>query len=211
MNRTDDLLRKLTDSRIIAVIRETDPEMAAALIDALCTAGITTIEVTLTTPGALELIRQYSGDKRLLIGAGSVLTLQDANQILAAGADFYASPCFDAEVVSQVREAECVAMPGALTPNEILTAWSAGAHIVKVFPVPPDGPSYIRSVLAPLPHLRLAPSGGIHAGNAADFLRAGSAVLNVGSWLTPRHNDPGTRLVTVAERARALRESVGME
>lgn len=185
MSEKDRTLETIVAQGAIAVIREEEPNHVAPLIDALARAGITTIEITLTTPNALALIADHAGREDLLIGAGSVLDVRGAEAAFSAGARFFASPCCDPESIAAAIRADCVAVPGALTPNEILRAWQDGADIVKIFPMPTDGPHYLRSVRAPMPHIPLAPSGGITADNAADFLRAGARILNVGSWLTP--------------------------
>lgn len=195
---------RIIRERVIAVLRLDDPDAAPTIVDALIGANITAIEVTMTTPGAVELIRALAGDPRLLVGAGSVLTSHDAEQVISCGARFYASPVFDPSIVTMAREAGVLAMPGALTPTEIHRAWASGAELIKVFPMPADGAAYIRSVLAPLPHIRLAPSGGVSDTTAAALLRAGATALNVGSWLT--HNKEGgyARPEEIEERGRRL-------
>lgn len=208
MTRKDTVLQQLLETRIIAVIREKSADEAAAITDTLSEAGVTTIEITLTTPGAIRTIRELSGRADILVGAGSVLTAEQAREAIQAGAQFYASPCFDRDVLDTALNADIVAIPGAFTPTEIHGAWRAGADIVKVFPVPTDGTTYIRSILGPMPELRLAPSGGINAENCTAYLRAGAQALNVGSWLTPAGEDKDKRLNEVRKRAGELRDAL---
>lgn len=204
MTRKDTALRQLLENKLIAVIREKTPNHVELLADALSQIGITAIEITLTTPGALALIAKLSGQKGLLVGAGSVLTTDQAKEAFSAGAQFYASPCFNPDVLSIAQQEEVISMPGGFTPTELFAAWNAGADIVKLFPVPSNGVAWIRSILAPMPEIRLAPSGGITADNAHNYIQAGATVLNVGSWLTPNHETIETRLKEVQKRGEYL-------
>ena len=208
MTRKDTVLHRLLKTKAIAVLREQTAGNAQILADALSGAGITTIEITLTTPGALNTIRSLADRTDILVGAGSVLSPEQARDAIQAGAQFYASPCFDSEVLDTALRAEIVAIPGALTPTEIHAAWKAGADIVKVFPMPAGGASYIRSILGPMPELCLAPSGGINAETCTAYLQAGAQALNIGSWLTPADDNVERRLSTVEERAGLLRKAL---
>ena len=208
MSQRERIRETILAQRVIAVIREDDPEHVPPLIDALVRTGITTVEITLTTPDALRLIAGYSGRSGVLAGAGSVLDPKRAQQAFDAGAQFYASPCFDPLIVDIAHRAERAALPGALTPNEILAAWRGGADIVKVFPMPADAPPYLRALLAPMPDILLAPSGGITADNAAQCLHAGAAALNVGSWLTPQGKTIEERVGKTERRGRLLLDAI---
>lgn len=208
MSQRERIRETILAQRLIAVIREDDPEHVPPLVDALVRAGITTVEITLTTPDALRLISDHSGRAGLLTGAGSVLDIRQAEQAFNAGAQFYASPCFDPLIVDVAHRADRPALPGALTPNEILAARQGGADIVKVFPMPADGPAYLRALLAPMPHIPLAPSGGITADNAAQCLHAGAAALNVGSWLTPQGKTIEERVGETERRGRLLLDAI---
>lgn len=143
------------------------------------------VEITLTIPGAVDAIRAASNQfgTRALIGAGSVLNPASCRECLTAGAQFIVSPICRPELVAVVRETDRAIILGACTPTEAQTAHEAGADFVKVFPADNLGPGFIRALLAPMPHLRLVPTGGVDLKNAAEFMRAGSAALGVGNSL----------------------------
>lgn len=190
MERQQETLRVMLERRIIAVLRLDSPDRAIEIVEAMAGGGITTIEVTLTTPGGIGLIAELARRGDLIVGAGSVLTEARAEEAFAAGARFYASPVFDEGIMAVARAAGVVTMPGAYTPTEIVNAWRGGADLVKIFPMPAEGASYIRSIRGPLPDIRIAPSGGVSPITAPTLLRAGASALNVGSWLT--HEPDGT-------------------
>jgi 2-dehydro-3-deoxyphosphogluconate aldolase/(4S)-4-hydroxy-2-oxoglutarate aldolase len=148
--------------------------------------GVTVVEVTMTVPGAVpllaELKREYAG--QLLLGSGTVTTADQAEATIDAGAQFVVSPSFHPAVVAVTKARKKLSIPGALTPTEVITAWEAGADYVKIFPCSAmGGASYLRSLLAPFPHLKLIPTGGVTLQSAEDFLRAGARALGVGSDL----------------------------
>jgi len=195
------VLAHILSRRLVAVIRLADRHKAADAIAAIAEGGITTIEITLTTPGAVDLIEQFSGRDALVVGAGTVLGADDAVRVFQAGARFFASPIFEPDVVAAARDLGRVSMPGAYTPTEIVHAHNAGADLVKIFPMPDDGVRFIRALRGPLPTIPMAPSGGVDAHTATAFLASGAAALNVGSWLT--HDADGRLLPTDLIRARA--------
>jgi 2-dehydro-3-deoxyphosphogluconate aldolase/(4S)-4-hydroxy-2-oxoglutarate aldolase len=158
--------------------------------EALVEGGITTLEFTLTTPGAVVAIERCRArfGEAVVVGAGTVLDAGDAHRCLEAGAQFLVSPGVDPDVIAAARAGGALAMPGAMTPTEILAAWCAGADVVKVFPARALGPRYIADVLAPLPDVLLMPTGGVDEKNAADYLRAGAVAVAVGGNLV----DPAT-------------------
>jgi 2-dehydro-3-deoxyphosphogluconate aldolase/(4S)-4-hydroxy-2-oxoglutarate aldolase len=169
------------------------------------------VEITLTTPGALEGIRDLVSRADLsgcIVGAGSVLDEQSARDVVAAGARFVVSPTFDEAVLGVCREANVPCMPGALTPRELLEAWRAGASLIKLFPASLVGPGYIRDVLAPLPFLRLVPSGGVSLENAAAWIQAGAAAVSVGGALVSASLVAEQAWDRLTARARALVERV---
>ena len=208
MSQKERTLRTILEDGIIAVIREENPDDVPPLIESFKESGITTIEITLTTPEALNLIARYSDDPEILVGVGSLVRHEDAESLFAAGAQFYASPCTDRTLIAAAHEADVVAIPGGLTPNEIYNAYREGADLIKVFPMPENGISYLRSLLAPLPGLSLAPSGGITDRTAGPLRKAGAAALNVGSWLTPMCDTLEKRVEETRRRGRRLRESL---
>ena len=211
MDRRQRTLRDIVRKRLIAVIRLDAPDRAVEIVEAMADAGITTIEVTLTTPGGIELIAALAGRPGLIVGAGSVLAESQAREAFAAGAAFYASPIFDARIMAIARDADVVTMPGAYTPTEIVTAWRGGADLVKIFPMPTEGASYIRSIRGPLPDIRLAPSGGVTPATVPALLRAGASALNVGTWLTHEPGGEPGSAARVRERAGELRRGWKIE
>ncbi|MCU0646587.1 MAG: bifunctional 4-hydroxy-2-oxoglutarate aldolase/2-dehydro-3-deoxy-phosphogluconate aldolase [Gemmatimonadaceae bacterium] len=170
-------------ARAVAVVRLPDADAVHRTVDALCDGGVRAIELTLTTPGAVPLLaalRARLGDT-VVLGAGSVLSAADARASIEAGATFVVSPVCDAEVIRVAHDAHVPAMAGGYTPNELLHAHRLGADVVKLFPADALGPSYLRAVLAPMPFLRLMPTGGVTPENAGDWLRAGAVAVGLGS------------------------------
>src|SRR5213592_4442082 len=204
-------LDPLLQSGVIAVVRVSEPIRLGPAARALAAGGVGAVEVTLTTPGAIDAIADLASDKGLagcVIGAGTVLDESAARHVIDAGARFVVSPALNPAVIRVCRDREVPCMPGAFTPTEILEAWRAGAPVVKLFPASAVRPGYIRDVLAPLPFLRLVPSGGVSLENAGDWIRAGAAAVSVGSALvsTALLADGATAQLTA--RARALVECV---
>jgi 2-dehydro-3-deoxyphosphogluconate aldolase/(4S)-4-hydroxy-2-oxoglutarate aldolase len=184
MSRDTDLKRVL-DCGLVAVVRSPDPTNLIEVIRALADGGIVVAEVTLTVPNALDVIREARrslGD-RVLLGAGTVLDPETARAALLAGAEFLVSPTVNLDVIRLCRRYDKLIFPGAFTPTEILTAWEAGADVVKVFPAEVVGPPYFKAMRGPLPQIRLMPTGGVDLNTAGDYLRAGACCLGVGSQL----------------------------
>ncbi len=179
------IISLLTDPGIIAVVRAQSAAQVLPLSEALIAGGVKVIEVTMTTPNALEAIREACeklGD-RALIGVGTVLDADIARAAIAAGAEFVVTPICRTELVAIAHAADRPIMLGAYTPTEAQLAHEAGADFIKIFPADTLGAGYIKSLRAPLPHLRIVPTGGVDVGNVADFLKAGCAALGVGSSL----------------------------
>ena len=196
---------------IMPVLRARSAVEAHALVEALAAGGITVIEVTMTVPGAVGLLRELRkeyGDG-LLLGSGSVTDAAQAAATIDAGAEFVVSPSFHPEVVARTRELGKISIPGALTPTEVITAWRAGADYVKIFPCSAvGGAPYLKSLLAPFPELRLIPTGGVTLQTAMDFLKAGARALGVGTDLVnPKAIEEG-KPEMVTETARAYLEIV---
>jgi len=181
-------------------------EVAQAIKDG----GVDVIEFTMTTPNALGIIegsaRQFG--EEVLLGAGTVLDSETARAAILAGARFIVAPALSRATIEMCHRYGAVAIPGALTPTEILTAWEWGADLVKVFPARLGGARYIKDVLAPLPQVRLVPTGGVGPGNAAEFIRAGAAVVAVGSALVDKRAVAEGRFDLLTEKARQLRAAV---
>jgi 2-dehydro-3-deoxyphosphogluconate aldolase/(4S)-4-hydroxy-2-oxoglutarate aldolase len=185
MRTKSEIIALLTNPGIIAVVRAQKREQVLPLSEALIAGGVIAIEITMTTPNALDAIAEASrklGD-RALIGVGTVLDVETCRSAIAAGAEFVVSPVCRPEFVPIASAAQRPVMLGAYTPTEAQRAHEAGADFIKIFPADGLGPGYIRAIRAPLPHLRIVPTGGVDAGNVADFLNAGCAAVGVGSSL----------------------------
>ncbi len=181
----DSDLRRVLDCGIVAVVRSPDGRQLVEVARALADGGVTVVEITMTVPDALDVVRQVRralGD-RLLLGAGTILDAETGRAALLAGAEYLVAPTLNLDVIRLCNRYDKLVMPGAFTPTEILTAWEAGADIVKVFPADVLGPAFFKAVRGPLPQVRLMPTGGVDLNTAADFLRAGACCLGVGSQL----------------------------
>ena len=180
-----EIISRLVNPGIIAVVRAQKPEQVLPLSEALIAGGVIAIEITMTTPNAISAIRdarQKIGD-RALIGVGTVLDLETCRSAVSAGAQFVVTPVLRPEFVPIVHAADRPIMLGAYTPTEAQLAHEAGADFIKIFPADNLGPGYIKALRAPLPHLRIVPTGGVDVGNVADFLKAGCAAVGAGSSL----------------------------
>jgi len=174
---------KLTGMRVVPVLRLATRAAAAAAVDCLVEAGYGTVELTLTTPDALELIAELRKrmDNAFLIGAGTVLDLDTARRCLDAGADYLVSPCLVAGMARLARDADRAALSGGFTPGEVLAAWRDGAQIVKVFPASSGGPAHLQAIHAVFPEIPLCPTGGVSTTNLRDYFAAGAAIVGIGN------------------------------
>ena len=183
-----DIVHRLETTGIVAVIRADSPAQLVDVCRALQAGGVLASEITMTTPGALDAIAaatdQLAG--QCLIGVGSVLDGETARAAILAGAQYVVAPTLNQAVIEMAHRYGKPVIPGALTPTEIMAAWQGGADLVKVFPANHFGPTYFKDLLAPMPQLRLIPTGGIDLTNAADWIRAGAACLGVGSALVKK-------------------------
>jgi 2-dehydro-3-deoxyphosphogluconate aldolase/(4S)-4-hydroxy-2-oxoglutarate aldolase len=170
---------------VVAVIRMKDPAKLRAVVDALSAGGVRALEVTMTVPRAIELIRELAPalPDGFLLGAGTVTDVETARAVIDAGARFVVGPVFRPDVIRACHERDVPAMPGCFSPTEILTAHECGADIVKVFPATMLGPQFLKDVRAPLPQVKLMPTGGVTLDNAGDWIRAGAVAVGVGSAL----------------------------
>jgi 2-dehydro-3-deoxyphosphogluconate aldolase/(4S)-4-hydroxy-2-oxoglutarate aldolase len=169
--------------RILAVVVLDDAGTATPLAEALLAGGLRTVEVTLRTPAALDAIRVLAARSDLVVGAGTALTAEQVDRCVDAGAQFVVSPVFRRSLIEACHERGVPVTPGCFTPTEILDAWEAGADLVKVVPATALGPGYIRDVRAPLPHVKLMPTGGVTVDNAGEWIKAGAVAVGVGSAL----------------------------
>jgi 2-dehydro-3-deoxyphosphogluconate aldolase / (4S)-4-hydroxy-2-oxoglutarate aldolase len=171
---------------LVPVLRAKSAEEGHAVVEAMLAGGVTVVEVTMTVPGAIDLLRALKKQhgSKLLLGSGTVTTVAQVEATIEAGAEFVVSPSLHPDVIAKTKELGKVSIPGALTPTEVITAWNAGADYVKVFPCSAvGGASYLRALRAPFPELQLIPTGGVTQQTAADFLKAGARALGVGSDL----------------------------
>jgi 2-dehydro-3-deoxyphosphogluconate aldolase/(4S)-4-hydroxy-2-oxoglutarate aldolase len=184
MAKQNDLTRVL-ESGIVAIIRAPDGSQLVEVAEALVAGGVDCLEVTFTVPQAHRVLEQVASKlgNRVLLGAGTVLDTETCRIALLSGAEFIVSPAVNLGVIEMCRRYDKLIMPGALTPTEVVTAWQAGADIVKVFPSDITGPNYLKALHGPLPQIRLMPTGGVNLDTAATFLKAGACALGVGGSL----------------------------
>jgi 2-dehydro-3-deoxyphosphogluconate aldolase/(4S)-4-hydroxy-2-oxoglutarate aldolase len=178
-------LGRLQASGIVAIVRVPSPDGVMDACRALCRGGVRAVEITLTVPRALDLVGELVAEvgDDLLVGAGTVLDLAACRRSVDAGAQFVVSPAFDASVVEHCQRHGVLAVPGALTPTEVVRAWQHGADLVKLFPARVATPDYLRDLLGPLPAARFVPTGGIDEAGASAYLAAGAAAVGIGSRL----------------------------
>ncbi|HEX9185476.1 MAG TPA: bifunctional 4-hydroxy-2-oxoglutarate aldolase/2-dehydro-3-deoxy-phosphogluconate aldolase [Vicinamibacteria bacterium] len=200
------VLERITTTGLVPVIRARSADEAAEAVAAIQKGGLSVLEITMTVPDAVALIRDVT--KRApdaLVGAGTVLDAKTARECIDAGARFVVSPALDVETIRTCNEAGIAVLPGALTPTEVVTAWRAGADLVKVFPAGAvGGPSYIKSLKAPLPQIGLVPTGGVSLQTARAFLEAGAAALGVGADLVDLAALRAGNAALLTERAQAF-------
>ncbi|HEX5105397.1 MAG TPA: bifunctional 4-hydroxy-2-oxoglutarate aldolase/2-dehydro-3-deoxy-phosphogluconate aldolase [Pirellulaceae bacterium] len=203
-------LDRILDRVIVAVIRAESPDSLVDVAEALLAGGVDVMEVTFTVPRAarvLESVASKLGD-RILLGAGTVLDPETARVALLAGAEFIVSPAVNPQVIELCRRYSKVVMPGALTPTEVVAAWQTGADIIKIFPSELTGPRYIKLLHAPLPQVRLMPTGGVNAQTAGEYLAAGACALGVGGALVDPRLVAAGDLDEISRRASQLVEAV---
>ena len=194
-------LETLAARRASAILRTPHEQAVLPAMRAAIDGGFGVVEITLTTPGAFTAIEELGADAELLVGAGTVLTTDDAERAVAAGARFLVSPVCDPEVIGWCTDHDVVAIPGTSTPSEMLRAHRAGAPIVKLFPGPPDGPAWVRTVLGPLPFLRIFPTSGVTEENAAAYLEAGAFGVGFVNCLFQPGDMAAGRFDVIRERA----------
>lgn len=199
-------LNLIRETGIIAIMRAKSSDQLIAAAGAIKAGGVRVIEVTMTTPGALSVIetaREKYGDE-VLFGAGSVLDSETARAAVLAGADFIVAPTLNLNMVALCNRYSIPVMPGCYTPTEALTAWEAGADMIKLFPASVGGADFVKAILAPLPHLEIVPVGGVNLDTAADFIRNGAAALGVGSSLVNQKLLDAKDLDELTRRAKAF-------
>lgn len=212
----DQVIRRIEEIGIVPVIRAASVEEASRAVEAICAGGIPVVEITMTVPNAVAVIREVAkqSSKEVLIGAGTVTNAKQAQECIDAGAQFLVSPGLSVPVLEVAKAHAMLAIPGALTPTELMAAQENGATLVKIFPCGNvGGPKYLKSLKAPFPGARLIPTGGVNAANAADFIAAGAFALGVGADLvdaTALREGNLAKIATAAEElvnaVRAARE-----
>jgi 2-dehydro-3-deoxyphosphogluconate aldolase / (4S)-4-hydroxy-2-oxoglutarate aldolase len=193
----------VTDVRIIAILRRLPRARAVEVARALADAGVRAIELTIDSPDALEVIAEIAAIDGVLAGAGTVLTIGDAENAIEAGASFLITPVVDTAVIGWAAARGIPIMPGAMTPTEASSAWSAGAAAVKLFPAGSLGPEFVRAIRAPLPHIPLIPTGGVGAADVGPYLDAGAVAVALGSELAA-----GGDAAEASRRARSILRSI---
>jgi 2-dehydro-3-deoxyphosphogluconate aldolase/(4S)-4-hydroxy-2-oxoglutarate aldolase len=185
MNDKDKNLQTITDCGVVAIVRVSSAREAVDVCMAIARGGVRPIEVTMTVPGAIDAIREFKSavKEEVLIGAGTVLDPETARACILAGAEFIVSPTLNLEVIKVCRRYSKIIIPGTFTPTEILTAWEAGADIVKVFPASVGGPGYLKDIMGPLPQVKLVPTGGVNLETTPEFIKAGAVAVAAGASL----------------------------
>ena len=203
-------LNRVLDRVIVAVIRAESPDLLVEVAEALVAGGVEVMEVTFTVPRATQVLEKVAAKlgSRILLGAGTVLDPETARAAILAGAEFIVSPTTNTRVIEMCRRYSKLAMPGALTPTEVVTAWQAGADIVKIFPSELTGPRYLKLLHAPLPQVRLMPTGGVNVETAGEYLKAGACALGVGGALVDPKLVAAGDFAEIERRARQLVEAV---
>ena len=178
-------IQRILDAGVVAIMRAKSSDQLLEAAEAVREGGVTAIEVTMTTPGALQVIEQAVAryGEHVLFGAGTVLDPESARAAILSGAQFVVAPALNVQTVELCKRYGVPVMPGAFTPTEILTAWQAGADFIKVFPASIGGPALIKALKAPLPQVRMVPVGGVDLNTTADFIRAGADLVGVGGEL----------------------------
>jgi len=211
---TEEVRNRILEIGIVPVVRAASAQQAMQAAEAVHAGGIPIVEITMTVPGAIDVITQLvkSVGKDVLIGAGTVLDADAAERCIDAGAEFLVSPGFDLATVQYARQQGKLMMAGALTPTEVIAAWKAGSDFVKIFPCGTvGGAKYIKALKGPLPQVSMIPTGGVNLNTAADFIQAGAAALGIGGELVSTEALKSGNLNTITEAARqyvaAVREA----
>jgi len=199
-------LDKIITLGVVAVIRMKDTERLLKVIEAIGGGGVKSIEITMTVPGAVKLIRELiiSVPADVLIGAGTVTDVQTADEVIEAGAKFLVSPILNLDILKRCVDHNVVIMPGCFTPTEIFAGWRAGADIIKVFPAASLGPRYFKDLHGPFPDIRLMPTGGVSIDNVGEWVKAGAVAVGIGSDLLDQQAIAEGRYDVLKERAKKL-------
>ncbi|MBA7689319.1 hypothetical protein ES703_97825 [subsurface metagenome] len=210
MDNKEKNLQDIVNCGVVAIIRVASAQEAVEVCGAIAKGGVKPIEITMTVPGAIDAIKELKGaaEDKVLLGAGTVLDPETARAVILAGAEFVVCPTLNLEVIEVCRRYSKVVIPGAFTPTEILTAWEAGADIVKVFPATVGGPRYLRDIRGPLPQIRLMPTGGVNVDNTPDFIKAGAVAVAAGTSLVDKKAVSERKYDIITENAKKFIEAV---
>jgi len=210
MRTKQESFQLIADTGAMAIIRISDREKVVPIFDALKDGGVRCIEITMSTPNAIEAIAEVSKkvSKDMLLGVGTVLDPETARAAILAGAEFVVAPTTNFDVIRLCQRYDKVVVPGAYTPTEILAAWEAGADMVKVFPADAGGPGYIKAIKGPLPQIELVPTGGVSVENAAAFIQAGAVAVGIGGKLVDKQAIAEGKFEIIREKARKLVASI---
>jgi 2-dehydro-3-deoxyphosphogluconate aldolase/(4S)-4-hydroxy-2-oxoglutarate aldolase len=210
MGEKDKNLQEMIDGGVVAIVRVETAQQAIEVCGALARGGVKPIEVTMTVPGAIDVIKEFKSAMKdeVLVGAGTVLDPETARAVILAGAEFIVTPTLNLKVIEVCRRYGKIIIPGAFSPTEILTAWEAGADIVKVFPATVGGPQYLRDIKGPLPQIKLAPTGGVTLENTPDFIKAGAVAVAAGTSLVDKAAVSEGKYEAITEKAKKFLEAV---
>ena len=210
MDSKENILRVIIDCGVVAVVRVGSAREALEVCPAIARGGVKPVEVTMTVPNAVDVIKEFKSTVKdeVLVGAGTVLDPETARAAILAGVDYIVTPTLNLKVIEMCHRYGIVVIPGAFTPTEILTAWEAGADIVKVFPAGVAGPQYLKDIKGPLPQVRLLPTGGVTLENTPDFIKAGAVAVAVGTALVDKKLVAEKKFDLITERARQFVEAV---
>ena len=206
----EETVKRIIDAGAVAVIRLQDPNRLIRVAEAIYKGGVSGIEITMTVPNAIKVIADASREigSYMNVGVGTVLNADTAQKAIDAGAKYVVSPIYKKEIVDAAHRNDVPAVPGAFTPTEIQIAYENGADIVKVFPADVVGMAFFKGVLAPMPHLKLMPTGGVTLANAGEWLKAGACAVGVGTALLDKKAIAAEDYITLTENAKILMESI---
>jgi len=202
----NETLSQILSTGVIAVIRMKDARRLAKVIGAIQAGGVKCIEITMTVPGAVEIISDVARNapSDVIVGAGTVTEKSAALDVIRAGARFVVGPALNLDIIQVCKEKEIVCMPGCFSPTEILAGWNAGADVIKVFPATSLGPKYFRDLAGPFPHIRLMPTGGVTVDNVGEWVAAGAVAVGIGSDLLDKKAIEEENYSALTERAKRL-------
>ena len=204
------VVQEIEASGVVAVIRLKEPDKLRGVVEALMKGGVRALEVTMTVPGAVGLIESLARElpPEFQLGAGTVLDPETARHVILAGARFIVAPTLNLATIEMCHRYDVAALPGCFTPTEILTAWQAGADVIKVFPATALGPTFFKDMRGPLPQIKLMPTGGVSLANAGDWIKAGAVAIGVGTALVDNKAIADGNFAKIAENARTVVEAV---